>query len=68
MLADGFNGKTLSFLINNFAARVCLEASQQKTVELVPHPQLDSNLFDGLDGLHLATNVKVQRLNLVKAA
>lgn len=54
--SDGFQGKTLSFLIDNFSANVTLE--QHHTVEIVPHPVLDPNTFNGLDKLSLHTSVK----------
>jgi len=56
--SDGFGGKTLSFLIENFAAKVTITAPadpDDRSVHLVPHPVLDPGAFDGLDGLQLYT-------------
>jgi glucuronokinase len=56
--SDGFGGKTLSFLIDNFSARVTIKANEDPTdteVTLVPHPVLDPSSYKGLDGLQLHT-------------
>ena len=40
--SDGFEGKTLSFLLNNFSARVTIEHQEEEGIEIVPHPSLDT--------------------------
>ena len=49
--SDGFEGKTLSFLLKNFCARVILEP-QDHGVDIVPHPSLDTpHCFAGIPAL-----------------
>ena len=54
--SDGFNGKTISFLIKNFHASVKIEESEK--VEIVKHDILDSDVFDTFD--HLISKYSVQ--------
>ena len=64
--SDGFEGKTLSFLIDNFSATVTIQANAQYddlTVTLVPHPVLDPGSYQGIDGVQLHTLCKVRKLN-----
>lgn len=59
--SDGFGGKTLSFLIDNFSARVTIKANNDPAdndVTLIPHPVLDPSSHKGLDGLQLHTLCK----------
>ena len=61
--SDGFEGKTLSFLIDNFFATVTIHANERVedlSVTLVPHPVLDPSSFPGIDGLQLHTLCKVR--------
>ena len=50
--SDGFQGKTLSFLLKNFQAEVILRPLEQTTqVVIHPHPVLDPNSFQSLSDL-----------------
>lgn len=60
--SDGFNGKTLSFVLENFCASVNISASASDrpyAVELVPHPEFDRTCFHSLDNLHAETLLNV---------
>jgi hypothetical protein len=61
--SDGFRGKTLSFLLDNFAVTVTLtelsDGLNRPKVELVPNPVLDPSSFGGLDKLQFHTICKV---------
>jgi glucuronokinase len=66
--SDGFNGKTLSFLIKNFNATVTIKENdlsngtsssiRRRQVTIVPHPNLDPNSFTTIDQLQLHTIYK----------
>jgi glucuronokinase len=64
--SDGFNGKTLSFVLENFCARVdiCATCASDRpyAVELVPHPEFDRTCFNSLDHLHDETLLNVSTL------
>ena len=63
--SDGFEGKTLSFLIENFFASVTIQANEHPgdlTVSLIPHPVLDPSSYQGIDGVQLHTLCKVRVL------
>lgn len=51
--SDGFCGKTLSFLVDNFSAQVSISraTSSPNKIEIIPHPLHDQLHFDGMDGL-----------------
>jgi glucuronokinase len=49
--SDGYFGKTISCLVENFAARVTL--TESPSLQLLPHPQFDPNVFESL--AHLAS-------------
>ena len=58
--SDGFHGRTLSMLIDNFAATVTIQHVQDtRQVTIVPHHIHDSSEFIGLDGLHVSTKNRV---------
>ena len=68
--SDGFNGKTISFLLHNFAATVTITSppsNQPHAIELVPHPEYDRSNFMSLDHLHHVTvlNVRMTRVYLL---
>ncbi len=48
--SDGFEGKTLSFLLGNFFASVTMEVHD--TVMIFPHPQLDQEEFSSIADLN----------------
>lgn len=48
--SDGYFGKTISCLIENFSAHVTMEESAR--IRLLPHPHCDPTVFDSLDKLH----------------
>lgn len=58
--SDGFNGKTVSFTIENFSAQVTL--APLETVDIVPHPINDTHAFPSLDQLMQQTELHVLRL------
>ena len=70
--SDGFEGKTLSFLIANFAAVVTIEeqADGGRGVEIVPNPQLDPLTFAQFGDFveHTKTNGYYGGVRLVQAA
>jgi hypothetical protein len=54
--SDGFNGKTLSFVVNNFCAAVTIESLLPQpgapfAVEFIPHSVFDRMKFDSLDNV-----------------
>ena len=50
--SDGFNGKTLSFLLKNFSAEVTIrELEGSSRIVIHPHPALDPNTFDSFEKL-----------------
>lgn len=71
--SDGFNGRTLSFLIKNFEASVSIEeyspqgneivlditSAQHRRINLVPHPILDPSSFLDMAHMQLHTVNKV---------
>jgi len=72
--SDGFEGKTLSFLLENFAASVVIKAPEPPlsptTVHLEPHPELDPFVFGdaGSFALHTTLHGYYGGLRLVQAA
>jgi glucuronokinase len=69
--SDGFNGKTLSFLIKNFNATVTIKENdlgndtasssssiRRRQVTIIPHPILDPSSFVTIDQLQLHTIYK----------
>jgi hypothetical protein len=67
--SDGFLGQTISFLMSNYGASICIEerdsSHQTNMVEIVPHPVHDMIGFEGLDGLHISTENKVDRFYII---
>ena len=59
--SDGFGGKTLSFVINNFYAEVTIVANSTLEVELIPHPIYDMTTFESFDSLQKETQLNVMR-------
>jgi glucuronokinase len=57
--SDGFHGKTLSFIVNNFFAQVTITSNPDLSVELIPHPVFDITKFDSFDSLHKETQLNV---------
>lgn len=57
--SDGFGGKTLSFVVNNFYAQVNIIANPTLAVELIPHPIFDMTHFESFDLLHKETQLNV---------
>eukprot|EP01038_Epipyxis_sp_PR26KG_P005864 gene5864-8088_t len=56
--SDGFQGKTLSFLIDNFYAEVTIEYNNTSSlVEIIPHPIYDPLSFSSLDSLQLYSTI-----------
>ena len=66
--SDGFGGKTLSFLINNFSAKVTIttnkiveseNAVRDLTVSFIPNSTLDPSSYNGMDHyqLHIINKV-----------
>lgn len=52
--SDGFHGKTIACMIENFAAKVWIEESE--VLQIAPHPRLDPFSFSSLQ--QLVTNVE----------
>ena len=60
--SDGFQGKTLSFTLNNFYASVTLEKlPDSEMVEIIPNPALDITAFDTVHDLGKHTSVNVRK-------
>jgi hypothetical protein len=57
--SDGFHGKTLSFIVNNFYAQVTITSNPTLAVELIPHPVFDMTHFQSFDSLHKETQLNV---------
>jgi glucuronokinase len=57
--SDGFHGKTLSFIVNNFYAQVTVTANPTLAVHLIPHPVFDITQFESFDTLHKETQLNV---------
>jgi glucuronokinase len=57
--SDGFHGKTLSFIVNNFYAQVTITANPTLAVQLIPHPVFDITHFASFDTLHKETQLNV---------
>lgn len=60
--SDGFHGKTLSFIVNNFFAQVTITSNPNLAVELIPHPVFDITHFQSFDTLHKETQLNVSSL------
>lgn len=75
--SDGFRGKSLSFLVKNFFAEVCIEnvtnidstvednylgIHHHAKVEIIPHPENDPSSFENMQALHIHTIRKVRIL------
>ncbi len=54
---DGYQGKTLSFLIKNFYAQVLIQEEESSTVKIVPNPNHDANEFTSLHDLFAKTSI-----------
>ena len=55
--SDGFHGKTLSFLLHNFYAKVVLE--EHHNILICPNPALDPGEYSNLSNLLLSTSIGV---------
>lgn len=68
--SDGFEGKTLSFLISNFSAVVNVEEKSGGGLEIVPNPRLDPVCFEGIGAFveHTRANGYYGGMRLVQAA
>lgn len=56
--SDGFNGKTLSFLISNFSAEITLTPSPESSkIQIVPNLISDKYEYDDLESLLLHTKI-----------
>lgn len=53
--SDGFGGKTVSFLINNFFASCTIQGSTDNNIHLIPHPVYDPTSFSSLADLNAHT-------------
>lgn len=56
--SDGFAGKTVSFLISNFSAEVCITDSGNTEVELVRHVKLDATEYSDISDLQRQSTVQ----------
>ena len=67
--SDGFEGKTISFLIKNFGATCTLEPNDGPEVEVVANPQFDKTSHSSMEGLfeHTGINGYYGGLRLLQA-
>jgi glucuronokinase len=67
--SDGFEGKTLSFLLDNFSARVFIKQVAIAGVHIKPHPVHDGVSFASLEGLtqHLSVTGYTGGVRLIQA-